>query len=239
MNLLLYTTAFGHPVFRKMAENLMRTARACGFGGDTLIVGDAHCLPGMPKAGLLRALDREKIESYDKVLFMDSDCIFVRDPAPMFANEGLSLVIGGNALNFYNSIFLSREEKRYTGGRVHSGAFLMPGKEAWSFLSAWEGLWLDAPREQVRKHPDLTWVPEGMMDQAALQALVIRSGLAYQPLQGMRFPLVKKDWRGNAVVLHFCGDLRQGSHLGNKDAVWKMISTFDTGPASSRLQEGE
>jgi hypothetical protein len=232
---LLYTVAYGDEIYLKMAENLMASAVANGYTGKTLILGEEHCFPGLPKAGLLRALSREEMESYDKILFVDSDCVFIRDVARLFVNEGFSFVVTGHKLTFFNAVFLSEEEKRSGEKRLNSGAFLMRGREAFDFLSAWERLWLDAPRREATETKELSGTLEELLDQAALQALVIRNRIRYTPLLGMRFPLYDPRPRAPDILLHFCGDARQGGHVLNKYAVWERIRATPFTPGHNQM----
>lgn len=222
MKTLIYTVAYGEFPFVDMALNLKKTAFASGYTGEFRILREEHCFPGMPKAGLIRALSRAQIESYDKILYVDCDCVFLEDPAPLFGHTGVAAVFESAGISEYSALFLTAEERLKARAGVHSGALLLPGTQAYDFLEAWESIWLTSPRDAVRREDKYSWVPEGLMDQPALQAVLIRRNIPCARLRGMCFPLIAPEAK-EGVLAHFCGDLEAGGHVANKVAVWNSI----------------
>jgi hypothetical protein len=238
---LIYTAAHGPAVYLEMAAEMARSARRHGFSGDIRILADqdadleyAQCSrvdrnPDLlAKAGLLRALRRHEIEAYDQVLFLDADCVFQGPVERIFRGSGLRVATQGRGASpgepAYNLIFMTPEERQMfcaeNRHQINTGMIRMPGKVAHEFLSAWEDFWRACPRLGIRRAPAWKWCSPNLMDQPALQALLMRSKTAWRPFarNAMGFPLFGPS--EHATVLHFCGQAGAGlSRVQSKEVL--------------------
>jgi hypothetical protein len=260
MRQLLYTVAHGHPVYLEMARECVRSARLHGFEGDALVLSDqADPVEGaqsrvtatgpdlLAKAGLIRALSRGEIESYDRVLYLDSDCVFRAGAQEVFQEPGLRLATQPaprGTFFHYNLVFMTKAERQRFRAACHphvnTGMILMPGARAFEFLSEWESFWRACPRQETCLRPAWRWCNPALMDQPALQALLLRKGLEWAPFQSgtMGFPLYKP--AGRATVLHFCGPTGgKASPVDNKKKVLRwMREAIDRDPSGISGQPG-
>jgi hypothetical protein len=243
MNPLLYTVARGDPVFRAMARECIRSARARGYIGDFLALTDAaepvhgadvaHLEAGpdqLAKAGLTRVLDRTALAEYDKILYVDADCVFTENPACLLEPDALRFAVEtGGPIPDYNTVFLTPEERhrfrRAGAPHVNTGTILMPGPEAFDLLRAWETFWAKCPRHEIARTPRWRWCNPSLMDQPAMQAMLFRESVPWEPFPpgAIEFPVLTG--RRDATLLHYCGPLNGGktSHVWNKEAILEWM----------------
>jgi hypothetical protein len=249
MKHLIYTTAQGDPIYLAMARELVRSARRHGFEGEILVLTDreenvegarCHVDAAAPdrliKAGLIRALSPGEIAAYDAILYVDSDCLFRKAPEDLFRHDGLRLFAEkGIARESYNFLFFDEEENERAVKeglpRINSGTIRIPGLQASSLLSAWQETWLRAPREALCAREGRRRYNPLLMDQPALQVLLLRAGLDWSPFPPgtIGFPVYAAS--PAATLLHFCGPLNGGrtSALENKRQVLRWMREQNQG----------
>lgn len=267
MKTLIYTAATGHPVFRAMARECTTSSRRRGYRGDFLVLTDApeaFAVPGgaegfdvarlpepaapaeavLCKAALARLLDAAALAAYDRVLYVDADCVFLRDPDALLRFDDIRLACEGQGVSPYNLLFFETAERaRFTENpdpRVNTGTILMPGREAFAFLSEWEAHWRACPCRETARTPEWSWCDPMLMDQPAMQRMLYRGDRAWNvfPPGLVRFPLYEPT--EGATLLHFCGPLNGGKtpHVRNKESLLDRMRRANSGDDSSMVSSG-
>lgn len=232
MKPLVYTTAFGDDTYYRLAAAMFRSLRLRGYAGDACLLCDRE--PGLPAAlgvepvrvdlsrhSLVKArlAALKDISGHDRILFVDSDVVFLRSPEPLFALASERPAISRDHLplsrNAFNRAFLSPGAfpmERLAGIRsINSGVIAFPGalfeERCRRWIEAWES---PAAREAAGR---FAFGEAELRDQPVLQKLIcegawecayIPDALLLMPLQySERHPL-----HPDAVLLHLNGLLR-------------------------------
>ena len=232
---LLYSYAYGDPIYKQLCQEMVSSARANGFKGEVIILTDApHEFEGarnivleLGKRELWRTAIRNvlSIEAYEKIAYIDSDIIFTKNPEYLMGFEKIAISSAGNPLTgaIVASHFLRESEKRYAAENklkgINSGTVVFPGKGAYEFLANWEARWQsfdfdNAPYVLGKPYKEELW------DECALQSLCIRGEIEWEfiPSEMVLFPnmqfLNAAPFSKETVCIHFVGS----SHLdGGKE----------------------
>lgn len=248
---LIYTTAFGEPYYSELADELVKSLIRAGYHGDIIVLTDkerefpGHAVAkavkvvnGLWKCALLQTdID---IKKYEKILFLDSDISVIRNPALLFALEGIHIAMEDFPLheNAMNSQFLTPEEKLRAKEKdlisVNAGTFIVPGALAEKFFIMWETAWRNSDKDSA---PDL-WLGahkdgEGKVikewwDQGVLQALCMRD-LPWKPIPREFVNMPCLEWNDRkvteeTVLIHFNGLLQNKE---NKEAILGWIRDME------------
>lgn len=230
---LIYSVAFGHELYFQHAQEMANSARRCGYKGHITIITDreypftgAFCMVAEHKVGDLWKTEINKLialDTYDKVLFVDSDIAFIKNPDILFELNGFKCGVEKIKLASHplNGCYLTAEEKEKAkdGYSFNSGTILMPGADASRFLDGWNWAFRLNPVDIKNSAWDLTVAASReMRDQAALQVLCTRNfsemeglpeGTVFMPGISEIYPDEK--WEidmDQCILIHFNGPLQ-------------------------------
>lgn len=243
MNVLMFTIAFDSPGEKyhlAMARILFLSAKKSGFEGDVVvfsnheeglfalgrydlenIVVDTGALCGgdlsvLAKTFKFRARDYLDSSQYDKVLYVDCDCLIKGDVRSLvnefdiqYASESWTN-IGEDAFRSY----LTEEEMDSGIEGINSGTWMLNSREFSSVMERWEGIYV-SPRIRSSR----------CVDQPSWVRLVLdadSSAAGWTTYEKIRYPVEEqlscKDY-DNAVILHYCG-------LQKVDRLRWMVADF-------------
>ncbi len=166
---LIYTFAFdppGEPYHQMMAKMLVSSIFRTGFKGDVLILTNyEHRVFEYGRHNLKEiALDATRIppreigreilnfkyrsrhfisaERYDKVMFVDCDCLFLRNPDELLAGDAeimFSEETCGDITDQYHNAFLTKKEmKSLDAHSINGGFHWIVGHRFQEVLAEWE-----------------------------------------------------------------------------------------------------
>lgn len=224
MKNLIYSVAYGLPEHFVLAQEWVNSIRASGCATKIILLTDREieikgaevivCLFMTPsqfwKAAIRNVVECEK---YDKILFMDTDIVCLKNPNVFFELEGIQipreepLTITKSGLN---PVFLTEEEKEKFGNdfSYNAGTIVMPGKWANTFWTEWETEWkLIDWKGQKDYWPDTKIYKGQMYDQGILQAMICRELFSRIPVPMDNSLVGFPAWTEpkDHVVLHLCG----------------------------------
>ncbi|MCD6024093.1 MAG: hypothetical protein K0Q91_1009 [Fibrobacteria bacterium] len=264
MKFLVYSTAFGAPHFFALAAEMFRSLRLRGYSGDALLLCDREpgfeaglnvrpmVLPDIEGRPLLKARLAEvtDVTCYDRILFVDSDVVFLRDPAPLLMLAADRAMVSRDHYplerNAFNRSFFTPgtwTPKDLPPFSVNTGVMVFPG----SRFAEYAALWLEV-RERPEVRARLQALPFGLAelrDQPLLQKLIQegRWDGGYIPETLLLMPLLFTETgplHPEAILLHLNGT---GSERGKKNALLERmralngLETFaDFKAACDRLQ---
>lgn len=250
LNTLVYTTAFGDDHFFRLAETMLRSLRRRGYAGDAAVIADRPhvfaadldarviVLPDVSGSPLVKARLHElaDISGYDRILFVDSDVVFLGDPAPVFALSGERMMLSRDhcplARNGFNLTFFAPEERRDPAlartRSINTGIVAFPGARYAEYAETWLRGWRD-PVVQKR----IAALPRGLgelRDQPVLQRLVHRGELdaGFLPDPLFLMPLFfteEQPLHPDAVFVHLNGTSRSGER---KEFLRGVMEEFNT-----------
>jgi hypothetical protein len=188
---MVYTVAFGAPEYFELAELMFRSLRLTGWRGEAVCLVDTYRdFPpelGVDVIEVVSATPRPDwkcilaelvdLKFYHNVLFVDSDILFLRNPAEYLGRDFPAVQVAQVDLPLrasrFNQLYLSAPEKAAIPPElttVNTGAILFPGALAPAFMAAWSAYHL-----ANRKPP--VGVAVTLCDQPALEALLFRGEL--------------------------------------------------------------
>lgn len=250
---LVYTTAFGEEHFFLLAEQMFRSLRKRGYEGEAALLCDRR--PGFAeelgitvlllgstgpaplyKARLPALLDTSV---YDRILFVDSDVVFLREPSTLFALANERLVISRDHCplqrNAFNLSFFSPEGRRdpllSSTRSINTGVMVFPGARCEEYLSRWTEAWNfpEVKRKlglQALKHAELR-------DQPVMQKLVTEERLdcAFIPDNLLLMPLFfteNQSLHPDTVALHLNGSSRSPQQKQRLLAIMTELNALET-----------
>ena len=249
MKTLVYTTAFGDERFHRLADAMLRSLRRRGYGGDAAVIVDRHrpfagdpdarvlVLPDADGSPLVKARLHElaDVSGYDRILFVDSDVVFLGDPAPVFALSGERMMLSRDhcplSRNGFNLTFFAPEERRAPElariRSVNTGVIAFPGARYAEYADAWTRAWRDGAVQRR-----VAALPRGLgelRDQPVMQRMVTCGGLdaGYLPDELLLMPLFfseEKPLHPEAVLVHLNGTSRSGER---KDFLLGLMTELD------------
>lgn len=226
---LIYTIAFdppNEPYHQMMAKMLVSSIFRTGFSGDVLVLTNYdHRIYEHGRSNLEEiALDSSKIPStemgreifnfkyvsrhfvpsdrYEKVMFVDCDCLFLKNPDELFANDAdimFSEEPWAKITDIYFHAYLSElEMQTLEKPGINSGVWWIAGHYFQEVLEEWERI--DA-RQYVRGG--------GCPDQQSWVRLILDTKLRAKPFRvglDVRYPMVelrKAPEFAEASLLHY------------------------------------
>lgn len=241
---LIYTVAYGNPLYLEMARFLVKSARDNGYEGRFVVLSDEKAaIEGADvilfnrsahffSKGAIRKY--VNLSDYEKVLYVDTDILFQENPDKLFELDGIRIAVeegkqsGDVALAAnYNILFFTEEEKKLIASnkvlKVNSGTILLPGSEADSFLEGWERAWIEAPRRLAYENDKKKNFNLDLMDQPVLQAWLFREGIDWEafPHGTVSFPFCSGS-DSPAPVVHLCGPLNEGKNNSEQNK-WAVL----------------
>ena len=226
---LIFTIAFdapNAPFHQMMAKMLVSSIFRTGFGGDVLILtnsehrvfehGRANVeeisldtsaisrneLGGEAQQFKYRAREFVAAERYEKVMFVDCDCLFQRSPDELlngdedirFSEEPVAQLTGE-----YNNAYLTDAElETLAGPCINSGVWWVRGDRFAGVMERWE---------RIDSSPPLRRKLAG--DQPAWARLILDAQFQSSPFRlgtDIRYPLIERRTErefAEAVLLHF------------------------------------
>lgn len=246
MKTLVYTTAFRGEHYFLLAEAMMRSLRVRGYAGDAVVVSDRPhpfaadlelrnlvlsdpARPTLLKAALPHLAD---VSGYDRVLHVDSDAVFLRDPAPLFGISGDRMLVSRERIPLsrhdFNKVFLTeaerREAARTRAPSANTGIIAFPGGRFAEYAEKWLRAWRSPPvRRRVAHLPYAQ-----LFEQPVMQVMMLRGEAEYAwiPDELYLMPLLRLENRAlhpDAVVVHFVGAERTPAQ---KIGVLDLVSRF-------------
>lgn len=224
---LIYTIAFDKPgevYLHAMAALLARSILKMGFRGDVMIFRNSRQRVIDPPHSQVTemkvrfsseaefVLDAQqskyrlrrfiKAEEYDKVMFVDCDCLFLKDPERLF-NAPVDVMFAQEPFNTItcagNNAYLTDEEMRvWRAPAINSGLLWVRGTFYQELFDEWE---------RVDSQPPLRFKVSG--DQQAWVRVVRNCRLKTRPFQfdlDVRYPCIERRTShefSKATVLHF------------------------------------
>ena len=249
MKTLVYTTAFGMEHFFLLAEQMLVSLRTRGYQGDVVVLTDREyafpsllnaknlILPGNPQPRLVKAALPSLLDTsgYDKILFVDSDVVFLRHPEPLFKLADSRMAIAKyqkyplDRHSFNLKLFTSLERKNprlRDAESINTGAMVFPGALFNNYMAVWGGKW----RNTVPQKPLNKFSGDYLeQDQPVMQTLLTHGFLEYEyipdTLQLMpMFHTEKEPLHPDAVLIHLCGALRNAQ---KKQQVLEIMAEFN------------
>ena len=231
MKNLIYTVAFdapdAPPFHQMMAKMLVSSILRTGFQGDVLILTNAptrifeYRRPRVSEMSFdtgklgAYALREEaqrfkfgahryvKAKAYEKIMFVDCDCLFMNSPDALFQPEAdlayceeIYTWITGDMNNAY---LTEKEMKKLDRPAINSGVWWIRREHFKEVLTEWQRIDQSSPLREK-------WSG----DQPAFVRLILDTPLqtiAFKYRQDVGFPFVEKKCLhelDDAVVLHFC-----------------------------------
>jgi hypothetical protein len=212
---------------------MFRSLRKRGYEGDAAILCDR--VPGFAEELGVRALPIQigeaaplykarlpalvDVSEYDRILFVDSDVVFLREPSPLFALAGERLAVSQDHCplqrNSFNLSFFSPESRRdpdlASMRSINTGVMVFPGARCAEYLSRWTEAWnLPEVKRKVAIQP-LKFAE--LRDQPVMQKLVTEAGLdcVRIPDALLLMPMFHTETQPlhpEAVVIHLNGSTR-------------------------------
>lgn len=240
---LIYSVAFGVEYHFTLIREWVSSIRSNGYTDEIIILSDKDCeIPGATvkvcgfmtpgqlwKAALPKVVN---CEDYNKILFLDSDIVFLQNPDLMFGEEGIRIPTEPLAVKMsgLNPVFLTQEELQTHGESrsFNAGTFLLPGSQAEGFLTAWETTWAAIDWKGQKDYwPDTQLYKGQMYDQGILEAMILRHQFpkpVYELKRGLiGFPCLNNEGIEASVALHLCG-LSHNSY--NKQALLDAMIAY-------------
>ncbi len=231
---------------------MLESLRKRGYAGDAVVLTDReHAFPAaldaraavvdadpksvLMKAELPRALDAS---CYDVILFADSDVVFLREPAPLFALAKSRLAVSAYRIpllhNSYNLASFTEPEKRSPRTDDHSintGLIAFPGPLFAEAAARWSEKWKTTRRPrppELRGGSQLYLEP----DQPPMQALLANWELEYDPIPAEltlmpTFYLEPGSMGPETVALHLCGNERSTHGKSGLAALMREFNALD------------
>ncbi len=202
---LAYTLALDHPLgatgHRTMAKLLVLSLLRTGFRGDIVVLKNSEePLFLVPRAGVreivvkaagpkgddfwhyaqlwkFRARQHLEVEGYDKILFLDADCLALRDVSGLL-DERFDIAYypepGSHAgQEFFNCFIRERERTHMAAPGINGGLLAVRAALFEKVMTEWE---------RIAEGPPAKGREKFFADQAALTRLVIESPLKKRPL---------------------------------------------------------
>jgi hypothetical protein len=222
---LIYTVAYGLPLHFELVREWALSIRANGFTGDLVLLSDREfefeggrtiVCRWMTPGQFWKAAIRTAVNcvDYEKILFVDTDITFLRNPEVFFGLEGIQIPLEPVTITAsgLNPVFLTESELAEWGGKPSSnaGTIIMPGKDADAFWTAWENTWKAIDWATLKDYwPDTKIYKGQMYDQGVLQAMIVRGQFPKAPVvmppEYVGFPCLTGADATKAAALHFCG----------------------------------
>ena len=231
MKNLIYTVAFdvpdAPPYHQIMAKMLVSSIVRTGFNGDVLILTNsptrifeyrrprvsemsfdtsklrAHELRMEAQRFKFTAHKYVKAKAYEKIMFVDCDCLFMNSPDALFQSEAdiaFCEEIFAQITSETSNAYLSDAEMRTLARpAINSGVWWIRREHFKEVLTEWQRI-DQSPAQRAK------WCG----DQPAFVRLILDTPLRASPFkhgQGVGFPFVDKKCvheLDDAVVLHFC-----------------------------------
>lgn len=227
---LIYTIAFddsGRPYHQVMAKLMISSLYRTGYSGDILFLTNwqnklyEFGRPGLKEVALETRFRGKKFHEsaqrfkynawrfvktadYDKVMFVDCDCLFLKSSDHLFrprvdigySLEGFTKITGEHN----NAYFTKRELETLTGPGINSGVWWVTGNLYRKIMRKWEAI---DRRRPLR--------PKNCGDQPAWVRLLLDTKLKKKPFtydKDIRYPFWERRMCQEfdaATVLHFCG----------------------------------
>jgi hypothetical protein len=206
-----------------------------GLNVKVLLLGSTGPAP-LYKARLPALLDTS---AYDRILFVDSDVVFLREPSDLFALANERLVISRDHCplqrNTFNLSFFSPEGRRdpllSSTRSINTGVMVFPGARCEEYLSRWTAAW-NFP--EVKKKLGLQALKHAeLRDQPVMQKLVTEERLdcAFIPDNLLLMPLFfteNQSLHPDTVALHLNGSSRSPQQKQRLLAIMTELNALET-----------
>ncbi len=223
---LLYSYAFGKDYYFLLAAEMVKSARLHGFTGEIVILTDRPysfegaktCVMEMTKNDLWRTaiLRAVNTDSFEKILYVDTDVVFTRNPDYLMKSDKVAISTIGNSLctaiitNHYLTEKEKREAEETKNRGICSGTISFPGKLAKEFMPVWEDRWksFDKSNAPYIHGREVSWE---LWDECALQSMCLRGEIDWEfiPSQLVNFPCIPINIEGkfnrDTACMHFVG----------------------------------
>ena len=244
MNTLIYTIAFdalGESHHQIMAKVLITSILRNGFRGDVLVFTNSKYRlfetrrPRLREVSLDSGSNNEAISTfaktfkyeapahinvgkYEKIMFVDSDCIFVRDPSSLLAQEcDLMYSLESWSVitdSWHNGYLTDQEMSSLKLPGINSGVWWVRGEHYIALMKEWKTVNRSAERRKQASTDQSAWV-RVLLD-TQLRALPFSPAVVRYPFYE-RMTLTEMD---HAALLHF-------AYVGERcDKVAHMIGFF-------------
>ena len=235
---LVYTTAFGDPVFMDMARVWVRSLRRVGYTGRAVILSDSEYKCGDAEVLTLPASDTPKTwktrilevlhQDTDRILFVDSDCVFVAHPeallslcasGPHFAMQHTSIQNGS-----FSTSLLSAAERvataEWQGMCANTGVISITPQDAVPLFATWNKTRNEKQLPAWQSNCAKKYRAE-MWDQPAMQYAICKGLVSVHPIPDRFIHMPALKWERMA-----------GIHM-HPDAIIIHVNNFQ-GPAMKR-----
>ncbi len=223
---LIYTTAFGQPIFKKMAVVSAMSARARGFTGRFIILTDEAFDCNYAEVMVLKPMEKgqERIwktrldevvnmRHFARILFTDSDIDFIRHPRFLLELADDTFAVSLEHTKIIDQKFNMFSMPGYNGDdlAVNSGTFVMRGDLAAGFFKTWNEYWAENKKHYPQSHKTAQSDRGELYDQPHLQACITRGQIPFKyiPMEMVVFPGLKWEYdhgvKPETVLLHFNG----------------------------------
>lgn len=252
MKPLVYTTAFGDARFFALAEEMARSLRLRGYEDDLVVIADRafpfprqlrvdvrvlEAAPGprFAKVALPRLMD---VSAYDRMLFVDTDVVFLRHPEPLFALAGSKVTVSRDHYplrrNVFNLSFCDRALRAsglYESRSLNTGVVAFPVARLAPTLERWERVWRDGLREKNLQNRPAEYAE--LRDQPALQRMALETPdeFGYIPDELLLMPLFfseNQPLHPEAVLVHLNGASRSADR---KERILSLMRDFNAANA--------
>jgi hypothetical protein len=236
MKTAIYSTAFGKDIYYLLANEMCKSLKKVGYDGDIFILTDKefnfenannivvknkidldekilNAIPIPENSKILYKAylpNKINIENYEKILFVDSDVIFIKNPKPIFdlSKNDTNIYLSYEPSNplkkhFFNLKYFTYNERKEVikteFPSLNTGIILFPTEIMKEVCRLWQDEWLRLSKGKYER-----W------DQSVMQILTFRDKIKYNLISPdlysykilKRLGTVEND---NTVAFHLCG----------------------------------
>ena len=241
------------PLHRWMAMLMISSLQRAGYADDVMLFTDSESEPfslgrlrveqvRIELHGALSGCDAKFLAlteipgGYDRVKFLDADCLVLRDPAEFLASREAVVFSEeplGKITDPVNNAYLTREEMRMLSRpAINSGVFAVPGGWLPDFAARWRS---NAAVEPLRE--------KFCADQPSFVRTLLDCGHPAAPFGdpfSVRFPECEcariQDFLASGAV-HFCG-IHSPAKLGRMLGFYTMIHGQGLAPFILEMLQG-